>query len=135
MTLVFSDSNRVTWFVCPGVSSKFCEEFVERGLLTFQRSGRKDIVLARGVAPGTIAQPDEALRIFERCEERRWTPPGVHGMYTVQVEASDGGRASGYRLTSPSMVHVVLPGPTKAVGLLTDDELTALLRDAFGGLA
>lgn len=134
MTVVFSDANRVTWFVCPGVSSKFCEEFVERGLLTFQRSGRKDIVLAKGVSPNEVTDPAEALAVFERCDERRWAPSGSHGMYSIEAERLDSGRGPGYRLTSPSMVHVVLPGATKSVGLLTDEELSGLVREAFGGL-
>jgi hypothetical protein len=135
MTVVFSDPNRVTWFVCPGVLSRFCEEFVERGLVTFQRSGRKDVVLAKGVSPSAVSEPAEALAVFERCEERRWAPPGSHGMYSIERERLDSGRESSYRLTSPSMVRVVLPGAEKAVGLLSDEELATLVREAFGGLA
>lgn len=135
MTVVFSDENRVTWFVCPGVSSKFCEEFVERGLVTFQRSGRRDIVLAKGYDTTAVADPGAALAVFGECRERRWAPAGSHGMYAVEIEPLDSGRGSGYRLTSPSMVHVVLPERTKAVGLLTDDELADLVREAFGGVA
>lgn len=132
MTVVFSDENRVTWFVCPGVPSRFCEEFVEPGLVTFQRAGRRDVVLAPGVSPDAVEDPERAKAVFDQCEERRWTLPGSRGVYAVETGAVDSGRRPAYRLTSPAMVHVVVPGGTKPVGLLTDEELAELVDTAFG---
>lgn len=132
MTTAFSDDNRVTWFVCFGSPSGLCQEIVERDLVTFQRSGRRDIVLARGIGPDEVCDASRAKETFGECRERLWQSPNSGEMYRVELESFRGREDSGYRLTSPEIVHVVLSAKTKAIGLLTDDELERLARKAFG---
>ena len=132
MTIAFSDDNRVIWFVCFGPPSGLCREIVERGLVTFQRSGRRDIVLARGVGPEGVRDPARAREAFTGCRERLWESPSSGETYRVEIESFRGREGFGYRLTSPEIVHVVVPAETKAVGLLTDGELERLVRKAFG---
>ena len=132
MTVAFSDDNRVTWFVCLGPSSNFCDEFVERDLVTFQRAGRRDVVLARGVGSDAVPDPEGARRVFGNCNERLWAKVGFREMYRFETGDFVGEGQAGYRVTSPAMVHMVILSTTKPVGLLTDEELESLVEAAFG---
>lgn len=131
MTVVFSDDNRVTWFVCSAGPSRFCPQPTGPGGVTFQRAGRRDMVLAQGKAPSDVSTPAAAKTVFERCPERRWAAPGSDEVYRIEDgEVKPGGRPA-YRLTSEANVHVLIPADTKPVGLLTDEEIAALVAAAF----
>ncbi len=132
LTIAFSDSNRVTWFVCLGPSSDFCDEFIERGLVTFQRAGRKDVVLARDVGPAAVSDPESAREAFLSCGERLWTTARSRERYRIEIKGHGEHEQGAYRVTSRETVHVTISARTKPVGLLTDVELEGLVRKAFG---